>query len=80
MDVQKEIDQTKLEKWIVIKFEDGRPKIMFNQVNAFEILGIASSLEVIGKNMFINEANKQAQEDQERAIAVAKPNIAIPGR
>lgn len=75
-----DIEEVKNESFILIRFRDegdAHPEIYFNRVNAFQIMGAASSLEVYGKNAFIaQEAERQARQ-REMQLAVPKPEILI---
>jgi hypothetical protein len=69
------------ESYILIRFQglgDAQPAFYFNNVNAFQIMGAASALEVHGKNFFIQAENAKAEETEK--IAVAKPEILVPGK
>ena len=69
---------TSEDSFILIKFRgegDAQPELYFANVNAFQIMGSAYTLEVHGKNFFIRQENERA----ERQISVAKPEILRPG-
>lgn len=79
-DIQKDVDQAKTDSFILVKFSafgSGEPEIFFNNVNAFQIIGSASALEVFGKNMFIQQENERAERRRQMQLAVPKPGIAI---
>lgn len=76
-------DIEKKESFILIKFRgegDAQPEIYFNNVNAFQIMGSAYTLEVHGKNFFIQQENERADRQRELQISVAKPEVLIPGK
>jgi len=81
MDITKDIDEAKAESFILIKFRglgDGQPEIYFNNINAFQVLGSASALEVHGKNWFIKQENERAELAERTKLSVAKPEILKP--
>ena len=69
------------DSFILVKFQgegDAQPEIYFNNVNAFQIMGAASTIEVHGKNIFIQQENERAERQRELQISVAKPEVLVP--
>ncbi len=76
-------NNTEKESFILIKFQgenDARPQLYFNNVNAFQIMGAASALEVHGKNFFIQQENEIADRRRQMELSVPKPEILVSGR
>jgi len=72
---------TPQDSFILIKFQgegNAQPEIYFSNVNAFQIMGSAYTLEVHGKNFFIQQENERAERQRELQISVAKPEVLIP--
>ena len=73
---------TNADSFVLIKFRgegDAQPELYFSNVNAFQIMGAASTLEVHGKNLFIRQENERAERQRQMELSVAKPEILRPG-
>lgn len=74
-------DDEKKDSFIYVKFDEFGSaffEIYFNNVSAGQVLAVAAALEVRGKNAFIQEENKKADQQQPQ-IVVPKPGIVTPG-
>jgi hypothetical protein len=72
---------TNADSFVLIKFRgegDAQPELYFSNVNAFQIMGSAYTLEVHGKSFFIQQENERADRQRELQISVAKPEVLIP--
>lgn len=71
------------DSFILIKFQgegDAQPELYFSNVNAFQVMGAAATIEVHGKNLFIRQENERYERQQQDKLSIAKPEVLVPKR